>query len=52
MTAIVDAYRHVILYGAPPEPVTFVSVMALSLLLLPLAWLLFHRSEFQFAENI
>jgi hypothetical protein len=27
-------------------------VAALSLLLLPAAWLLFHRSEFRFAENI
>jgi ABC-type polysaccharide/polyol phosphate export permease len=52
MTAIVDAYRRVLLYGAAPDPLSFASVAALSLLLLPTAWLLFHRSEFRFAENI
>jgi len=52
MTAIVDAYRRVLLYGTAPDPVSFASVAALSLLLLPAAWLLFHRSEFRFAENI
>lgn len=52
MTAIVDAYRNVLLYGRPPEPVSFASVALFSLGFLPAAWLLFHRSEFQFAENI
>ena len=52
MTAIVEAYRHVLLYGIPPEPVSFASTAALSLLLLPIAWLTFHRSEFRFAESI
>jgi len=52
MTAIVDAYRRVLLYSMPPEPVSFFSVAVLSLLLLPAVWLLFHRSEFRFAESI
>jgi len=52
MTAIVEAYRRVILYGAPPEPLSFASVAAFSLIVLPAAWLLFHRSEFRFAESI
>lgn len=52
MTAIVEAYRSVLLYGNAPDPVWFASVTALSLLLLPASWLLFHRCEFQFAENI
>jgi len=52
MTAIVDAYRHVILYGTPPPVAPFASVEFLSLLLLPAVWLLFHRSEFRFAEHI
>jgi lipopolysaccharide transport system permease protein len=51
MTAIVEAYRHVVLYGTEP-PATFWSAAALSLVLLPLAWIVFHRSEFRFAENI
>jgi len=52
MTAIVDAYRHVILYGTPPPVAPFASVAFLSLLLLPAVWLMFHRSEFRFAEHI
>jgi ABC-type polysaccharide/polyol phosphate export permease len=52
MTAIVDAYRHVLLYGTAPDLLSFASAAALGLLLLPAAWLVFHRSEFQFAENI
>jgi ABC-type polysaccharide/polyol phosphate export permease len=52
MTAIVDAYRHVLLYGVPPDAVSFGSSALLSVLLLPAAWVLFHRSEFRFAENI
>ena len=52
MTAIVEAYRSVLLYGTAPDPVTFGCVAALGLVLLPWAWLLFHRLEFRFAENI
>jgi ABC-type polysaccharide/polyol phosphate export permease len=52
MTIIVEAYRSVLLYGRAPEPVAVVSVAVLTMLLFPAAWLLFHRSEFQFAENI
>jgi homopolymeric O-antigen transport system permease protein len=52
MTAIVEAYRSVLLYGAAPDPVSFGCVAALGLVLFPSAWLLFHRSEFRFAEHI
>jgi ABC-type polysaccharide/polyol phosphate export permease len=52
MTSIVDAYRHVILYGTAPPLVSFASVTILSVVLLPAVWLLFHRSEFRFAEHI
>ena len=52
MTAIVEAYRSVLLYGTAPDPMTFGCVAALGLVLLPWAWLLFHRCEFRFAENI
>jgi len=51
MTPIVDSYRAVILLGAPPPPMFAVTaVMAAAALVL--AWLVFHRSEFQFAESI
>ena len=52
MTAIVEAYRNVVLYGRAPDAVSFASVALVAAVLLPAAWLLFHRSEFQFAENI
>src|SRR5207248_2497715 len=52
MTGIVEAYRSVLLYGTTPEPIAFGWTTALTLILLPAAWLLFHRCEFRFAENI
>ena len=52
MTAVVEAYRHVLLYGTPPDPLSFGSAAILSVVLLPTTWVVFHRSEFRFAENI
>lgn len=51
MTAVVESYRHVVLYGEAP-PLTILPAAAIGLVLLPAAWLRFHRSEFRFAENI
>jgi homopolymeric O-antigen transport system permease protein len=51
MTVIVDAYRNVLLYGRPMDP-SFAWVAAATLVALPSVWILFHRSEFQFAERI
>jgi len=52
MTAFVDAYRHVLLYGTAPPLAPFASAATLSAVLLPVVWLVFHRSEFRFAEYI
>jgi len=52
MTVIIEAYRHVLLYGTAPDPAPFAAVTVSTLLLLPSAWLVFHRLEFQFAEHI
>lgn len=51
MTPIVDAYRSVITLGRFPGP-EFYAVAVLSVVLLGIAWLVFHRAEYQFAENI
>ena len=52
MTGIVEAYRSVLLYGAPPDPVSFGTAAALAAVLLPASWMLFHQLEFSFAERI
>lgn len=50
MTPIVEGYRNVILLNvAPPN---LFGVAAVSLVTLALAWAIFHRSEFVFAERI
>jgi lipopolysaccharide transport system permease protein len=51
MTPIIEAYRDVLLRGRLPHA-GFAAAALVSAVLLALAWLMFHRSEFQFAENI
>ena len=52
MTPIIDGYRDVILRGQLPSLHVFGPVVALSLALFLTGWYLFHKFEFQFAENI
>lgn len=52
MTAIIDAYRAVLLRGELPAAMPFATATVVSLVALAGAWLLFHRAEFRFAENI
>ncbi len=52
MTPIVDAYRDVLIRGQLPPAISFGSAAALSIVLLGIAWLTFHRAEFEFAENV
>jgi ABC-2 type transport system permease protein/lipopolysaccharide transport system permease protein len=51
MTPIIDAYRAVIL-GAQWPDVTFLAAALVAILTLGSAWLMFHRAESSFAENI
>jgi ABC-type polysaccharide/polyol phosphate export permease len=51
MTPIVDAYRSVLLLNSPPSA-AFAWAAAASVAALMIAWVAFHRAEFQFAENI
>ncbi len=51
MTPIVEAYRDVLIRGVLPAP-AFAYVSLASLAFLGVAWLQFHRAEFQFAENV
>jgi ABC-type polysaccharide/polyol phosphate export permease len=52
MTVLIEAYSSVILYNTLPDPVSFGAVAIGTLVMVPTMWLLFHRSEFRFAENI
>jgi ABC-type polysaccharide/polyol phosphate export permease len=52
MTPIIEAYRSVLLMDKWPAAGPLVGVAAFSIMLLAWAWLRFHRSEFEFAENV
>lgn len=52
MTPIIDAYRSILLHGRIPDPASFGTAAGVSVLLLLVAWVLFHRAEFEFAERI
>jgi lipopolysaccharide transport system permease protein len=52
MTPIIDAYRAVLLRGELPAAGPFGAAAALSVVVLVFGWLVFHRSEFRFAENV
>ena len=52
MTPIIDAYRSVLLRGTVPPAGPFLAAAAVSLATLAIGWLVFHRAEFRFAENI
>lgn len=52
MTPIIGAYRAVVLRNTLPEPGPFCLAAAASLLTLMVGWVLFHRAEFRFAEEL
>jgi ABC-type polysaccharide/polyol phosphate export permease len=52
MSAIIEAYRSVLIRGELPPLATFGTASVISLVVFCAGWLWFHRSEFTFAENI
>jgi ABC-type polysaccharide/polyol phosphate export permease len=52
MTPIIDGYRAVLLHGQVPAIGPFAWAAGVSVALLAVSWVLFHRAEFQFAERI
>ncbi len=52
MTPILEGYRDVLLRGRFPDPASFLLTTAASAALLVVTWIIFHRAEYQFAENI
>jgi lipopolysaccharide transport system permease protein len=51
MTPILEAYRDVLLRGRIPDA-SFLITTGVAALCLIVAWVLFHRAEYQFAENV
>ena len=51
MTPILDGYRDVLLRGVMPGQ-AFMVTTVVSAILLVVAWVVFHRAEFAFAENV
>lgn len=52
MTPIIDGYRDIVLFHRPPFDAAFAGAAAVSFACLAVAWLVFHRAEFRFAENV
>jgi ABC-type polysaccharide/polyol phosphate export permease len=52
MTPIIDGYRAALIGSPMPDAASMVYAASLSILLLAGSWLVFHRSEFEFAEGL
>ena len=52
MTPIINSYRALILYGELPDWASLGPAAAISVALFAIAWVVFHASEFRFAENV
>jgi ABC-type polysaccharide/polyol phosphate export permease len=52
LTPILDGYRAALLFGRSPFTPAFALATLVSVTLVAAAWLIFHRAEFQFAENV
>ena len=52
MTPIIEAYRDVLLRGHLPDPTSFLITAAVAAIALVVAWIVFHRAEYEFAENV
>lgn len=52
VTPILEAYRDVIIRGHMPDPSSFVITTLVSAAFLLISWVVFHRAEYAFAENV
>jgi ABC-type polysaccharide/polyol phosphate export permease len=52
LTILFDAYRDLLVFGRLPALMPFAAVAAFSVVFFGIAWFIFHRSEFKFAESI
>ena len=52
MTPIIDGYRDVLLRGQVPDAGSFLATTVAAAVFLIAAWVMFHRAEYEFAENV
>jgi lipopolysaccharide transport system permease protein len=52
MTHFIDAFRAIVIFNQAPPATAVAAMLGGSTALLVFAWLMFHRAEFLFAENI
>jgi lipopolysaccharide transport system permease protein len=52
VTPILEAYRDVLLRGRTPDASAFMITTIVSIACLIAAWVIFHRAEYAFAENV
>ncbi|MEO8576521.1 MAG: ABC transporter permease [Gemmatimonadales bacterium] len=52
MSAIIDAYRSILLAGELPPSLPFIPAAIAAFITLGAGWWLFHRAEYRFAEEI
>ena len=52
MTPIIEGYRDVLLRGRMPPAEPFIATAIASAVFLAISWVIFHRAEFEFAENV
>jgi lipopolysaccharide transport system permease protein len=52
MTAVIDGYRDVLLYGRSPLTPPFAWTALVALIIFAMIGIIFHRAEFRFAESV
>ena len=52
MTPVIDGYRNIILFHRSPFNAAFGAATTISVIVLAVSWVVFHRAEFRFAENV
>lgn len=51
LAPIIDGYRAILLRGELPAAIPFAGAAVLSLIIFTAGWIVFHRTEYTFAEN-
>lgn len=52
LAPIIDGYRAILLRGELPSAIPFAAAAVLSFAIFAIGWIVFHRTEYSFAENV